>query len=150
MNMSLQILFANVASTWFMVGLIWIVQVVHYPLFDGVGEQGYLEYQQRHQMLITYVVLPVMLIELASSILLACYPMEGMSKPLIYVGIGLLGLAWVSTFFIQVPCHEKLAAGFDPEVHVWLVRSNWIRTIAWSARGAVVIWMLAGVFGKQV
>ena len=56
MNASHFVLLANVAATLFMVGLIWMVQVVHYPLLDDVGEQNYVRYQQRHQSNITYVV----------------------------------------------------------------------------------------------
>ena len=49
MNWSLTVLLANVVTTLFLVGLIWMVQVVHYPLFNDVGEQNYVSYQQRHQ-----------------------------------------------------------------------------------------------------
>ena len=73
MNWSPTILIANVVSTLFMVGLIWMVQIVHYPLFDDVGQENYLSYQQRHQTNITYIVGPVMLIELATAIALAWY-----------------------------------------------------------------------------
>lgn len=148
MNWPLHILLANVATTFFMVGLIWMVQVVHYPLFDDVGEQNYTGYQQRHQANITYIVGPVMLIELATAILLAWYPIEGIAMPLIYVGIALVVLIWLSTAFIQVPCHEKLVRGFDPAAYKWLVNSNWIRTIAWTARGVVVTWMLVNILPK--
>ena len=74
MNWPITILLANVVSTLFMVGLIWMVQIVHYPLFDDVGQENYVRYQQRHQSNITYVVAPVMLVELATSILLLVYP----------------------------------------------------------------------------
>ena len=70
MNWPITILLANVVSTLFMVGLIWMVQIVHYPLFDDVGQENYVRYQQRHQRNITYVVAPVMFVELATSILL--------------------------------------------------------------------------------
>ena len=148
MNWSLSILLANVVSTLFMVGLIWMVQVVHYPLFDDVGQENYLSYQQRHQNNITYIVGPVMLIELATAIALAWYPIEGFGKPLVYVGIALVVMIWLSTAFIQVPCHEKLVKSFDPAAYKWLVNSNWIRTIAWTARGALVTWMLVRVLSK--
>ncbi len=32
------LLFVHAAMTLFMVGVIWFVQIVHYPLFRGVGE----------------------------------------------------------------------------------------------------------------
>lgn len=148
MNWSLSILLANVVATLFVLGLIWMVQVVHYPLFDDVGQENYLSYQQRHQTNITYIVGPVMLIELLTAIALAWHPIDGVSKPLVYVGIALVVLVWLSTAFIQVPCHEKLVKGFDPAAYNWLVNSNWIRTIAWTARGVLVTWMMVQVLSK--
>ena len=148
MNASHFVLLANVAATLFMVGLIWMVQVVHYPLFDDVGDQNYVRYQQRHQSNITYVVGPVMLIELITALMMIWYPFEGVGKSLVYVGIGLVVLIWLSTALIQVPCHEKLAKGFDPAAYRWLVDSNWIRTVAWTLRGGLVVWMLIRVLSK--
>ena len=46
----------NLACTLYMVGLIWFVQVVHYPLMAKVGVQGYETYQQAHMRLTTWVV----------------------------------------------------------------------------------------------
>jgi hypothetical protein len=90
----------------------------------------------------------MMLIELATAIMLLWYPIDGVDKSLIYGGIGLVALIWLSTALIQVPCHEKLVKGFDPAAYKWLVNSNWIRTIAWTARGGLVTWMLVRVLSK--
>ena len=148
MNWSSSILIANFVSTLFMVGLIWMVQVVHYPLFDDIGKENYASYQQRHQSNITLIVGPVMLIELVTAILLVWYSIDDISKPMVYTGVGLVAVIWLSTAFIQVPCHEKLVKGFDPTAYKWLVNSNWIRTIAWTARGVLVTWMLVRVLSK--
>ena len=148
MNWPLTILLANVVSTWFMVGLIWMVQIVHYPLFDDVGPENYVQYQQRHQANITYIVMPVMLIELATAILLIVYPVVGVDKSLVYLGLGLVVVIWLSTALLQVPCHDKLVKGFDQASYRWLVDSNWVRTIAWSARGAIVTMMLVRILQK--
>ena len=148
MNWPLTILLANVVSTWFMVGLIWMVQIVHYPLFDDVGPTHYVDYQQRHQANITYIVMPVMLIELATAVLLIFYPMVGVDKSLVYLGLGLVIVIWLSTAFLQVPCHDKLVKGFDQAAYRWLVDSNWVRTIGWSARGAIVTMMLVRILQK--
>ena len=149
MNLAQKILLANVVSTLFMVGLIWMVQVVHYPLFDDVGQENYIRYQQRHQNNITLIVGPVMLVELVTAILLLQHPIDGIDRSVVYAGIGLVVLIWLSTAFIQVPCHGKLANGFDPNAYQWLVNSNWIRTVAWTARGGLVTWMMAQVLSKQ-
>ncbi len=148
MNSSHLVLLTNLVATLFMVGLIWMVQIVHYPLFDDVGEQNYLSYQQRHQSNITYIVLPVMLVELVTAVMLLWYPIEGVDKSLVYGGIGLVIVIWLSTAFLQVPCHDKLVKGFDPAAYRWLVDSNWIRTFAWSLRGGLVTWMLVRVLSK--
>ncbi len=148
MNWSLTILLFNVVSTLFMVGLIWMVQVVHYPLFNDIGEGSFVLYQRRHQRNISYIVGPVMLIELATAIILVWCPVGGIDQSFVYIGIGLVVLIWLSTAFIQVPCHEKLVKGFDQAAYTWLVNSNWIRTFAWTARGALVTWMLMRILSK--
>lgn len=148
MNWFNYVFVANFAATFFLVGLIWMVQVVHYPLFNDVGDENYSRYQQRHQNNISLIVGPVMLIELATAILLIWVIDERIDKTLVYMGLGLVLLVWLSTALIQVPCHEKLARGFDPVAYRWLVNSNWIRTIAWTARGWIVIVMLFRLLTK--
>ena len=113
-----------------MVGLIWMVQIVHYPLFAKVGKDRFVGYHRRHQALTTLVVGPAMLIEAFSSVLLIWYPPPGVEYRMIIAGIALVLVIWASTAFIQVPCHGKLSSGFDSAIHHRLVTSNWIRTIA--------------------
>lgn len=139
------LLIANLVSTWYMVGLIWFVQIVHYPLFAGVGRDTFVEYQKRHQLWTTVVVGPAMLVEAFSTILLAWYTPVGVAMWQVISGIGLILIIWISTAVLQVPCHGRLGAGFDRHVHARLVGSNWIRTIAWTGRGMLVAWMLADV-----
>jgi hypothetical protein len=148
MKMPILILLINLLSTVFMVGLIWVIQVVHYPLFDDVGAEHYERYQSRHQTQITYIVGPMMLTEAATTILLAWYRPDGVDAWLVFAGIGLMFAVWLSTAVLQVPCHGKLINGFDQSAYDWLVKSNWIRTIAWSARGAIATWMLVIVLSK--
>ena len=61
-------------------------------------------------------------------------------------GIVLLGVVWLSTWGIQVPCHARLSRGFDARTHRRLVRSNWIRTICWTVRGGIVLGMAMGAW----
>jgi hypothetical protein len=58
------------------------------------------------------------------------------------LGLTLLAGIWASTFFLQVPCHLKLSTGWDAATHRFLVQSNWIRTVLWTARLGVAIAML--------
>ena len=43
------------------------------------------------------------------------------------------------TIFASIPAHERLTAGFDDAAHHRLVRSNWLRTWSWTARGVIAI-----------
>ena len=143
------ILIANLVSTWYMVGLIWMVQIVHYPLFGKVGAEQFVDYQTSHQSLTTIVVGPPMLIELLSAVLLIWFRPAAVPSWLVYVALSLLVVVWASTALVQVPCHEKLTSGFDATIHSRLVVSNWIRTVGWTARGFLVTWMLICVLGNE-
>lgn len=150
MSAALLILLANALATWFMTGLIWIVQIVHYPLFAIVGLEHGTDYQRSHQFRISFVVAPPMLIEAATSLALAWYVPVGVAGWQVITGIGLVLVIWLSTALFQVPCHGRLASlGFDDRVHRRLVRSNWIRTIAWSLRAALVAVMLAATLAAR-
>ncbi len=54
----------------FMVGVIWFVQVVHYPLFSRVGDSGFAAYSGAHSRLTGFVVGPPMLVEAATAVAL--------------------------------------------------------------------------------
>ena len=130
---------AHAASTLFMTGLIWFVQLVHYPLFLRVGEAGFATYAAQHARRTTWVVLPLMLLEAATALMLVGVTDTALS----WVGLGLLGLIWASTAALQVPCHTRLQRGFDRDTARRLVRSNWVRTVAWSCRSVVALLILA-------
>jgi hypothetical protein len=120
-----------------MVGLIWFVQVVHYPLFAHLDLAGIVEHQRRTG----WVVGPPMIVEALTAVLLVVERPEGVPATAAWTGLALLAVIWISTALIQVPRHRGLAAG-SGEVRR-LVAGNWVRTAAWTARGAVVAWMLA-------
>ena len=138
----LAILIINLVATITMFGIIWFVQIVHYPLFAEVGKELFSNYEQKHQQLTTYVVVPPMLLELATSLLLAVTTLEHIKPWLPIVGLALTIAIWLSTFFIQVPLHTQLAVKFDKKLHSKLVRSNWLRTVMWSMRVPIAVWML--------
>ncbi|MBJ7244394.1 MAG: hypothetical protein JHD03_06235 [Solirubrobacteraceae bacterium] len=131
------------AATWFMAGLGWIVQVVHYPLFESVGSERFVEYHRRHSERITPIVLPAMSIELITAGLLLFSRPPGTALALVVAGFLLAASTWLATALLAVPRHAELGSGFDALAHRRLVRSSWVRTIAWSAHGVVVAVLLA-------
>lgn len=136
------LMMAQLASTLFMTGVIWFVQVIHYPLFARTGTTDFPAYERAHTSLTTWVVAPPMLIELISALLLFWYRPAGMSNLSCGFGLALLSVIWLSTIFLQIPCHEQLSNSFDPVIHQRLVATNWIRTAAWSLRSLLVLYMI--------
>jgi len=136
------LLLIHAGATLYMTGLIWFVQLVHYPLMGKVGPDGYAQYQRLHERKTLLAVGPAMLVELITAVLLVIYTPNPIGPASAWIGLGLVVLIWLSTALLQVPCHKKLAAGFDADAHRRLVRTNWLRTILWSARGAIALAVL--------
>lgn len=129
------VLIAHLASTWGMVGLIWMVQAVHYPLFLAVGQDDFVAYERAHTKRISYIVGPLMGVESLTALALLPLRPEGVSLYLVLAGLVLLGVIHASTVLLQVPAHTKLSESYDRSVIERLVRSNWIRTVGWTLRG---------------
>lgn len=141
------ILLANVTATLLMTGVIWMVQVVHYPLFALVGREQFPAYEYAHSASITLLVMPLMLVELGTAFLLALSPLPGLDRLTPWIGLGLTAATWGVTLFFSIPAHNTLSGGFDAAAHAALVSSNWLRTLAWTAHSGLVIYWLGRLLG---
>ena len=137
------LLFVHAAATLAMTGLIWFVQLVHYPLFACVDRRGFAEFERRHQARTTWVVAPLMLTELATAVALVRTPPGDGWAPWAWAGLLLVAFLWATTALVQVPLHKRLDAGWNADAHRALVRSNWLRTAAWTARAVVALVLLS-------
>ncbi len=142
MSWSVWLLLVHAATACFMTGLIWFVQVVHYPLLGAVDPRGFAAYHREHMRRTTFVVGPIMLVEATAAIWIAGAQL--VAPFLAGVGLALLAVVWAATMWLSVPRHSQLAAGFDGDAHAALVTTNWVRTVAWTARSVVAIVMAAG------
>ena len=138
------ILVTHLAATWTMVGLIWFVQIVHYPLFSFVESAIFRSYHENHTRLTQWVVGPPMLIELFSAASLVFFKPALVSQLGAALGMILLAVVWASTALLQIPVHNVLGQSFSLAACRQLAVSNWVRTIGWSARGLLSAWMIWG------
>lgn len=138
LNSTDSIFLIHFSATWFMVGLIWFIQLVHYPLLGDVSKYRTAAYHHTHMRLATWVVAPAMLVEFLSGVFLVCCPPDYFALPLGITGLALLIIIWLSSAFLQAPRHKWLAEKYDQSTHQSLVASNWVRTISWSCRGLLV------------
>jgi uncharacterized membrane protein len=139
------VILLHLIATVFMTGVIWIIQILHYPLFNMVGRENFAAYEAAHTNLITLVVMPTMLLELILTAMIFFAPPTSVPSSLNWLNAVLLGVIWFSTAFLQVPQHSILSSGFDEKAYRMLVNSNWIRTVAWSAKAVIataMVWMV--------
>jgi hypothetical protein len=127
----------HAASTWFMAGLIWTMQLIHYPALDGASPETFARNIRRTSALVA----PVMLVELACAVLLAAVPPFG-RRAEAWTGLGLLSLIGSSTAFVQFPLHRRLARAWDADGFARLRRTNWLRVALWTARGFIALDLL--------
>lgn len=132
------LLIAHAAATLFMLGVIWFVQLAHYPLLAEVGREAFPAYERRYTARMGWLVGPPMLLEALTAVALVVRPAPALPAPAAWAGLGLLAVVWASTGLLQVPCHGALERGFDAAAHRRLVRTNWVRTVAWSLRAALL------------
>ncbi len=131
----------HAAPTWFLTGLIWFVQIAHYPLFPLVGDRHFAAYERAYTARVTRVVLPAMLAELALALWL-WWIAPPAQAPWATTGLLLLAAVWASTFLLQVSCHAVLARHPDARTMRRLVATNWLRTAAWTLRAGIALRLL--------
>lgn len=128
--------FLNVISAFLLTGVIWTIQLVHYPSFHFIDKLSFTNFHNFHERRISIIVMPLMILELISSV--ALY-FNDMSNHTFLLNLIVVGLIWCSTFFIQVPIHNILSQKKDNTMIEKLVNTNWIRTFLWSMRMLLII-----------
>ena len=125
-----------------MVGVIWVIQLVHYPSFRFTDKEKYVSFQIFHMRNISFIVMPVMILEFLSGLVLVLY--NNNHESLLMVSFFLLLIIWLVTalFFAQI--HQKLSKGYDETLVTKLVSLNWIRTLLWTVRSFIIAYCLIG------
>lgn len=136
---------AQVVASVGMFGVIWIVQVVHYPLMRFAAGQQFASFETEHRQRISWVVGPLMAVEGVCVLAFLFAPPAGLSWWLPWAGAGAEAVAIGTTVFVSAPLHERLNAHFDPALLDRLIATNWIRTAAWTVRAGLAVAMLVAV-----
>jgi hypothetical protein len=129
---------ANLVVAAALAGLIWTIQLVHYPLFALVGAREWPRYEAGHQRRITRLVAPLMLANVGLALAVLA---EGPSAPRV-LNAGLATTIFLATGLLFAPMHRRLATHASISAIRLLVRANWARTAAWTAQVLVAILMI--------
>jgi hypothetical protein len=146
----LRLLLIHFFVTSVLTGLIWTIQIVHYPLFAQVGRNGFVAYERSHSFRISTLVGPLMGLEFICAVLIVWKQPIGTAPLLAWFALVALVLVHLCTVAFSVPAHNVLGGGFDVAAHHRLVQSNWIRTIGWTLRAALAAVMVSGFFEKSM
>jgi len=139
------LLVIHLAATLFMVGLIWTIHYVHYPLFAYVGESTYVSFQAEHVARIGKLLFVPWLTEGITLLGILALALLGGRKelrvPAVINGAAMAVVLVISGFW-SAPTHAKLADGFDKSLLDQLMTVNLIRTLAWTVCGVCAIWIV--------
>ncbi len=140
---------AHCVASCFMVGMIWTVHLLHYPLFEYVGEDTYVRFQQEHVDRIGSLLLVPWLTEGVTLLALIGLAFFGgrrdLRMPTVINALSMAVVLVISGFW-SAPAHGDLSDGFDPVVHDRLMNANLVRTLAWTVCGAMSIWTLIRIW----
>ncbi len=131
---------SNFTIACILFGLILVIQFVHYPSFHWIDKDKFVDFEKFHSRSISFIVLPLMVLELAIAISLLFTIID--FYILIFANLASIILIWLSTFLLSVPCHSTLISGKDDAVITKLIKTNWIRTILWGIRVVSLFYVL--------
>ena len=123
--------------SWALVGLIWLIQLNHYPSFRFISEENWSEFHKHHTRSISFVVIPLMLSELYFVIRLLIVQQD-INSIILFM---LILVIWMNTFLQAVPLHNKLAFAKNVSLINKLVQINWVRTILWTVKGIFLLFI---------
>jgi hypothetical protein len=119
-------------STAIMVGVIWVIQLIHYPSFHFIKKSKYSKFQQFHMNRISIIVIPTMIIEIISGLLIFWSVFH--SNIFFISSLFILISIWGITFIFFTKMHQGLVFGYNQEIVNKLILINWSRTLLWSLR----------------
>ena len=130
MNLILEFVHEHILAIDFaMFLLIWLVQMIIYPVLNLISEEKFSVWHAIYCKRIAYFVLPLMIAQLFESAT-ACFFIGGI---LIWAKLICILSAWIITFLISAPYHQKLSkGGKDTDVIIRLISTNWFRTMLWT------------------
>ena len=129
--------FIQIVCNSYLVSLVFMTQFITYPTFLHIDKDKFSEYHRKYVNNISLIVAPVMLIELLTLSLIAYFS----SEFLIIKSLILLLVIWLTTFFIMIPSHNRISKSFNKKEIISLINYNWVRTILWSFKLLLIIFL---------
>ena len=132
--MSFVLLFySNLIVSSILLGLILVIHFVHYKSFNFIDIEKFVEFHKFHTKNISFLVIPLMIIEVVISIIICYFYFSILSL----INLSLVALIWITAFLLQVPSHNKLSTGKSITEIEKLVSGNVFRVYLWFFKAIV-------------
>ena len=120
----------NVAVSWGLLLLIWLVQVIIYPSFRSIPNKAFVHYHRWYVVRIGLFVFPLMMAEI---VLIYYFTRTYHLNLYVALGVVMIVVVWLSTIFIQVPMHRKISKEKNNVLIEKLIKTNWRDCLLWRA-----------------
>lgn len=141
MHASYQILLIHSLFTWVLIGMIWLIQIVYYPLSKALGAL-YQKYEHDQLRYLGFLLIPIYLGEVGTGIALVCVKGASEDHALTVLNLVLIGLIYFSALLLKRKKKPIYEVFMFRRLHAILFNTNWFRTILWGIRGVVVYILL--------
>ena len=129
----IQLLFSGI-----ILGILWFIQLIHYPLFFKIKED-FEAYEKEHIKRMTYLIIPLIIPDVFLNVLLTLLLVHHPYSLLLAFSLGFNLMTWLSTLFFQIDQHKQLSCCFSLKTLKALVKTSWIRTVLWTFKTACLI-----------
>ena len=127
----------QIISNSILIGVLIITQIISYPSLSSIDKTFFEKYHKNYVNRISYVVIPLMLIELFSLVCLTFY----ISDLFMIKSLLILLTIWLFTFISIIPLHNSLSNKRSDDIINRLINYNWFRTILWSIKLIIIIFV---------
>lgn len=141
-------LLVHAATTWYLVGTVWFGQLLHFSLFEYVGEAAFPNYLAAHVRSFAPAIFPVLGLNVISlgALIAGLRPAE-LPIGLVWLALALVLITGADTGLLVVPRLIRLGRKREVATMRSLVRVHWIRTASQTGSGGLVLVMLGVVLG---
>ena len=120
-----------------MIGVILITQLITYPSFLNIDKHKFVNFHNNYVRSISLVAVPTMTLELLTLVYMNLY----INNLIFMKSLLVLIVIWLVTFIIIVPIHNQLSKKFEIEKIISLIRYNWIRTVLWTSKIFIILYI---------
>ena len=120
-----------------MIGVILMTQLIKYPSFLKIDKNDFVSFHKKYVRNISFIAVPIMILELLTLVYMNVY----INNLLFMKSLLVLIVIWLVTFIIIVPIHNQLSTKLEIDKIVSLIRYNWIRTVLWTSKIFVILYI---------